>query len=169
MALSYGVREVEPLLSRYLKLLRGALGERLVSVAVFGSVARGEARPDSDVDVLIVAEGLPEDAGSRMEEVSEVRWRLKHTREYAEARRRGVPRRISEILLTPEEVRKHPPILLDMTEDAVILYDRGGFLSRELEALRRKLKALGARRVRGEGGWYWVLKPDAKFGEVIEI
>jgi predicted nucleotidyltransferase len=34
-------------------------GPRLVSLAIFGSVARGTARPDSDLDFLIVAEGLP--------------------------------------------------------------------------------------------------------------
>jgi predicted nucleotidyltransferase len=33
--------------------------DKLVSVVVFGSVARGEARVDSDVDLLIVARGLP--------------------------------------------------------------------------------------------------------------
>ena len=32
----------------------------LVSVVIFGSVARGEARKDSDVDILVVADNLPD-------------------------------------------------------------------------------------------------------------
>jgi predicted nucleotidyltransferase len=33
--------------------------DKLVSVVVFSSVARGETRVDNDVDLLIVARGLP--------------------------------------------------------------------------------------------------------------
>jgi len=57
-------------------------------VAVFGSVARGEAREGSDVNLLIVVEGLPEDVGSRLEEISRARWRLKLSSEYEDAKRR---------------------------------------------------------------------------------
>jgi len=40
--------------------------DKLVSVVVFGSVARGEARVDSDVDLLIVARGLPKSRFKRL-------------------------------------------------------------------------------------------------------
>ena len=33
------------------------LGDRLDAVVLFGSRARGEARPDSDIDVLVVVRG----------------------------------------------------------------------------------------------------------------
>ena len=39
--------------------------DRLLSVAVYGSVARGMPRPDSDVDLLVVAQGLAERHASR--------------------------------------------------------------------------------------------------------
>ncbi len=51
----------------------------------------------------------------------------------------------------------------------MILYDKDGFLERELKRLRERLKELGARRVRSKHGWYWILKPGAKLGEVVEI
>jgi hypothetical protein len=76
---------------------------------------------------------------------------------------------ISEVFLTPEEVRRHPPILLDMTEEGIILHDKGGFLEKELEAIRRRLRELGARKVATPKGHYWILKPDLKPGEVVEI
>jgi hypothetical protein len=47
------------LAERYAGHLRSALGDRLVSVVLFGSVARGDARASSDIDLLIVVEGLP--------------------------------------------------------------------------------------------------------------
>jgi len=53
--------------------------------------------------------------------------------------------------------------------DGIIVYDKDDFLFRELEKMRKKLKELGAKRVKSEHGWYWILKPDAKFGEAIRI
>ncbi|HEY3354177.1 MAG TPA: nucleotidyltransferase domain-containing protein [Polyangia bacterium] len=38
--------------------LRDRFGERLERLVLFGSYARGEAGPDSDVDVLVVVRGL---------------------------------------------------------------------------------------------------------------
>ena len=40
--------------------LQVAWGENLVSVVLYGSVARGECHKDSDVDLLMIAEELPE-------------------------------------------------------------------------------------------------------------
>ena len=71
-------------------------------------------------------------------------------------------------MLTPEELKKHPPILLDLTEDAVILYDTG-ILKEEIENLKRRLESLGAKRIRTGNTWFWILKPDLKLGEELEL
>lgn len=44
---------------RYAALLERRSGPDLVSVVLFGSRARGEAKPEGDIDVLIVVRGLP--------------------------------------------------------------------------------------------------------------
>ena len=49
--------------------LRRQLGVRLRAVVLFGSRARGDARPDSDIDVLVVADGLPRDPIARLTEL----------------------------------------------------------------------------------------------------
>jgi hypothetical protein len=56
-----------------------------------------------------------------------------------------------------------------MVEDAVILYDKDGFFSRVMDRLRGRLRELGARRIWVGDRWYWMLKPDIKFGEVVNI
>lgn len=43
-------------LSEVKQSLNETLGERLVSVRVFGSYARGEERTDSDIDVLVLVQ-----------------------------------------------------------------------------------------------------------------
>ena len=42
-------------------------GERLHAVVLFGSEARGDAKPDSDIDVLAVLETLAGDYGDELE------------------------------------------------------------------------------------------------------
>jgi len=135
---------------------RKAYGERLVSLAVFGSMGRGTARPDSDVDILLVVEGLSH-------------WRMERVEEFkpVESAFNGVM--LSPILKTPQEIKSGSPILLDMVEDAVILYDRDGFLQNTLGALRENLARLGAKRIWRGDSWFWDLKPDYQRGEVFEV
>jgi hypothetical protein len=49
-------RELSPLVED----LQHGLSEQLWGLVLFGSVARGEARESSDLDLLLVADGLPE-------------------------------------------------------------------------------------------------------------
>jgi len=56
-----------------------------------------------------------------------------------------------------------------MVEDARILYDKDDFFTNWLKRFISRLKKLGAKRVWRGNMWYWVLKPDYKPGEVIEL
>ncbi|RLF12788.1 MAG: nucleotidyltransferase domain-containing protein [Thermoprotei archaeon] len=159
----------EQLVKDYLGIVKRVYGSRLVSLCVFGSVARGEVREGSDIDLLLVVEGLDEDLGARMKELAEVRERLRRAESYKKLKEQGLPVLTSEIALTPSEVASHPPILLDVVEEGVIVYDKEGFLRKELERVRERLHELRARRVKGKEGWYWLLKPDAKLGEGVKV
>jgi predicted nucleotidyltransferase len=60
------------LLSRIRRMLDGAFGPRLRGVVLFGSEARGEATPDSDIDLLVLLDGpirLWKDSGTGIEAV----------------------------------------------------------------------------------------------------
>jgi len=49
--------ELAPLLITLRRQLANVLGDQFVRVMLFGSRARGEARPDSDIDVLVIVRG----------------------------------------------------------------------------------------------------------------
>ena len=66
---------------------------------------------------------------------------------------------------TPEEAKRFSPIYMDMTEDAIIIYDTDNFFSNILTKFKNKLNELGFERVWLGKKWYW-RKRDYKFGEV---
>jgi hypothetical protein len=75
----------------------------------------------------------------------------------------------SPIIKTMEEAERISPLYLDMVDEGIIVYDRNSFFEKVLEKLSKKLMELGAERVWVGRKWYWRLKKDYKFGEVIVI
>jgi len=150
--------------SKLVELLKKRFGEDLVSVVVFGSVARGNSRKDSDLDVLIVVRGLPEGKLERSKLFDDVEAGL--SEELALAASRGYSIAISPIIKTPEEAAGFSPLYMDLTEDALILYDKGDFFSLVLENEKKVLEKLGYERVKLGKAWYW-RKRGYKHGEVV--
>ena len=47
---------INSLLGQYVEEVRKIYGEHLKSVILYGSYARGDFRPDSDIDIMILAD-----------------------------------------------------------------------------------------------------------------
>lgn len=159
------------LMKRYVEIIKEQFNDKLLAMAVFGSLARGKAKfPGSDIDILIVLKGMGDlSFGKRIDLMREAEKKLSKTNEYKKFEEVfGWPPSIQEHVLTPEELKRHPPLLLDLTTDVVILHDEG-ILSEELEKLKRQLKELGAKKIRTGDSWFWILKPDLKLGEELEL
>ena len=169
--MEHGTTDVTEKLRRiadsYAHHLREHLGPNLVSVALYGSVARGEARHDSDVDLLVICDELPEGRFARLRRLEAARCALDG--EVARLRAEGIDTRFAVIVRTRSEAEHTVPLYLDMVEDARLLYDRDAFFAGVLERLRAKLVALGAERRRRGRTRYWILKRDFTPGEVIEL
>jgi hypothetical protein len=145
--------------------LKSGLGDSLVSVAIFGSVVRGEARPSSDLDVLIVVRRLPPGVTARLELVDDAQGPVE-----AKLRSRYSDAVVAPVLRTPEEVERGGPLYWDMTVgDVEILHDADGFLAGFLARLRTKMQACGARRTELRGTRCWDLKPDYQLGDIIDL
>ena len=155
------------LINELLKSLKEILGDNLISLSIFGSVARGEARVDSDIDLLIIAKELPSSRIKRVEIFESVEDKLQKyiDKLYDE----GIYTYFSPIILTCEEASKVPPIFLDMVEDSILIYDKDKFLENLLKKIYKRLQELGAERVWMGRKWYWRLKKDYKPGEAIII
>lgn len=161
------VLSVESLLTTFLAVCQKFYGDRLVSVVVFGSVGRGTPRPDSDIDVLIVADGLPNGRLRRVQEFRAIEDALLPC--LAKIRSAGWHIELSPVIKTPTEILRGSPLLLDMIHDARLLYDRDGFFRAALAQFQSRLEKLHARRIWRGNAWLWDLKPDYRVGEVFEL
>ena len=153
--------DITTLLNRLTSLCKEWYGERLISLAVFGSVGRGTPLPDSDIDLLLVIKDLPIGRMARVKEFSAI--------EAAPGMTTRGQLELSPVFKTPEEIVKGSPLLLDMVEDARVLFDRDDFFKNVLKSLKERLQKSGARRIWQGNVWYWDLKPDYVQGEIFEI
>jgi predicted nucleotidyltransferase len=136
-------------------------------VALFGSVARGEASELSDIDLLAILKGTASDP---MQRFLYILRELRKDPEYLRLRGEGFLPDPFPIFLTEKELDVRSLILLDVLDHGIILYDEENCLKRRLEALERRLRELGSKKIYlSDGSWFWDLKPDWKPGEIIEL
>jgi len=164
-----GYEDVRALLDRFVVLLQQSIPDSVVSVALYGSVARGEAEPGSDIDLLVVVEEASQTYRERLEPFLPI---LRNLRRHASARQleaRGFYPSLSVQILSREEADQNRLLYLDMIEDAHVLIDRDGFFRNRLTKLQHRLRELGSRRIPRGNGWYWDLGPNLSPGEALTL
>jgi len=128
------------------------LGNRLISLVLFGSHARGDAKETSDYDLFIIAQELPPRPFQR---VLFIRGPLKG--QYQE--------RFCIIAKTPKEVLKDfPPLFLDLGLDGIILFDRNDFFKKLQVKIRDIIRQAGLQRKRDNEKFYWEWQNPPKKG-----
>lgn len=131
--------------------LLAGLGDSLIAVLLFGSQARGSARPDSDWDVLVVADDLP----ARVLERHVLLKRLLPP---------AIRGRVSILARTSSEMTAAiplPALYRDIALDARVLCDDRGFADRWIRAARQDIEAQGLRREASSVGLVWRFHPVA--------
>lgn len=120
-----------------------------MAVVLFGSRARGDASPESDWDLLVLAEALPEATFDRHLFVA----RLLPSK---------LPARVSAVAKTPREFEARlTPLYLDIALDGQILYDPQGYAADRLAEVQHLLAEAGLYREQTEAGdlWKWKKEP----------
>lgn len=94
--------------------VRAEVGAVLVQASLFGSKARGQARPDSDIDLLLVFRRLPWDREPQ----------ASHAEQIAEqvAEETGVPVTVWSVSLVDLEQGQRTPMLVDALADSIPLW-----------------------------------------------
>lgn len=151
----------------FIKNLQEGMKDNLLSVTLYGSVARGNARPESDIDLLILYRKGEIDVDNVYVNSA---LQSDESQEYRRLYNKGIYGEISPLFMTLAEIKSNPLILLDIMEEGIILFEQGKCFTDLLEKMRVETKKLGSRKVNlPDGSWYWELKPSWRPGELIEV
>lgn len=143
-------------LSNVVGVFKAHLGPDLIAIVLYGSWARGETRPESDIDLLLIARNLPRD---RFE-------RVNYVHQPAVGRFR---RRISVLAKEPAEFEGYfPSLYLDIGLDGIILYDPEGYMASKLARIREIIEEAGLYRGRRDGELMWLWKRQPALHWAIE-
>ncbi len=118
--------------------------EKVMGIMLFGSVARGLYRKDSDIDVLIVIRGS---AISCIDEIEESIDGVEELR--APLVKMGFYLRIRPLILSLEDLKIFRPIYLSIVDEGVILFERRDALTNFMTDIKRNINW---RREIAEGG-----------------
>jgi predicted nucleotidyltransferase len=155
--------DYKQILNKFKQKLLARFKDDLISLVLFGSVARGTARKESDIDVLIILKDAPDSYYDRLKPVIDIELEMRKDVE-------GMQPIFSSIILSQDEAKQNRNIFLDMIDDSIILYDTNDFFKNRLSELKNRLVQLGSKKViLDDSTWYWNLKPDIEAGEIIEL
>jgi len=162
-----GYKDYKKFLEVLIEMLKNKANDGLLSVVLYGSVARGKAKPESDIDLLILYDKEKIDLNKIFPEII---IEARETEEYKELFEKGIYAEVSPYIVTVEELKENPLILLDIMNEGIILYEKGECFRELTKKFKEKINELGSRKVYlPDGSYYWELKPDWKLGEEVEI
>lgn len=137
--------------------------DEIISMVLFGSVARGTAGKESDIDVLIIMNDVPDSYYERLKPIVDIELEMRKDV-------KGMPPIFSSMILSLDEAKQNRNIFLDMIDHSIILYDTNDFFKNRLSELKNRLDQLGSKKIiLKDSTWYWNLKPDIVAGEIIEL
>ena len=157
------ITDFEQILNKFKRKLLARYKDNIISLVLFGSVARGTAGKESDIDVLIILKDAPDSYYERLKPVVEIE--LEMRKDVI-----GIPPIFSSMILSLDEAKQNRNIFLDMIDHSIILYDTNDFFKNRLSELKIRLTQLGSKKViLDDSTWYWNLKPDIVTGEALEL
>jgi len=131
--------------NKLVQILLDVFDSKLIASSIFGSRAKADYHGDSDLDLLVVADGLSNSRVERIPTIVKLKERCKF------------PFPVDVILATRSECvanfKNHNPLYLDIASDGIVIYDTNRFLTNQIEETLDYIKAKKIRRLEDGDGW----------------
>ncbi len=162
-----GMETYQELIGVFKKEIDKKLGNKILSLVIFGSVSRGEAKGSSDIDIFTFFDDSKIKRNELNDILASIILDLRKTDEYVKLTGRKVYPEIYPFLISKSKANDYLWVFFDATEQGIIIKDTDGFAKNLIKEIKTKIVNLGGRRVElASGKTCWILCDD--FSYVLE-
>ena len=156
-------------LYNFVKLLKENYKEHLLSIILFGSVARGKWTHESDIDLLIIFSNDLSINTAINSKLTAIISNYERKLKLKNSRGERLFSTIQDISLSLKDLDTFRTIFYDIAMDGIILVDRNEIGFHFIEKLKKRIEEKGLKRIFiNENDYYWE-RGNVKFGEIIEL
>jgi len=155
-------------LYNFVRLLKENYKEDLLSIILFGSVARGKWNNESDIDLLIIFSNKSSIKITINNRLTKIISDYERKSKLKNSKGDRLFSTIQDISLLLKDLHTFRTIFYDIAMDGIILFDRNQTGFHFLKKIKKRIEEKGLKRVFiKENDYYW--ERNVKFGEIIEL
>lgn len=155
-------------LYNFVRLLKEKYKEDLLSIILFGSVARGKWNNESDIDLFIIFSNKSSIRTTINNRLTKIISDYERKSKLKNSKGDRLFSTIQDISLLLKDLHTFRTIFYDIAMDGIILFDRNQTGFHFLKKIKKRIEEKGLKRVFiKENDYYW--ERNVKFGEIIEL
>ena len=152
----------------FVKLIKENYEENLLSIILFGSVARGKWNNESDIDLLIIFTNKSSIKTGINNQLMKIISDYERKSKLRNSKGDRLFSTIQDITLVLKDLHAFRTIFYDIAMDGIILFDRNQTGFHFLNKIKKRIEEKGLKRVFiKENDYYW--ERNVKFGEIVEL
>lgn len=153
-------------LYNFTNLLKLNFKEDLLSIILFGSIARGKWTYESDIDIFIL---FSNKISNYSKKLTEMIFDYEESTELINEKGKKLYCSIQDLPLQLRDLDNFRTLFYDIVMDGIILFDRNQIGFQFFKIIKKKIYEKGLKRVYiNETDFYWERK-EIKFGEIVEL
>ncbi len=154
---------------KFIPLLREKFKENLISIVLFGSVARRNYSQNSDIDLFIILSNEYSENIIVSETITDLIIEFQEKNSLKSLDGKDISPSIQVLSLLIKDLNTFRTIYYDLAVDGLILYDPKNTGSEFINCIKKRIEEKELKRVYiNQNDFYWKRK-DIKFGEIIEL
>lgn len=161
-----GLKTYKKILETFTERVESLFQEKILSLILFGSVCRNEAKGNSDLDIFVFYDDEKITREKVNRDLISLILELRDCSEYQRLGSMNIYPEIYPFLISKSRAEDILWVFLDTIDHGIILKDVRRFGEKLIESTRKKVARLGGRRVKlPNNRWCWILFRD--FSQVI--
>lgn len=153
----------------FINRLKVNFNKKILSVILFGSIARGKFSKSSDIDLLLIFSNEITNTFLCDKKITDLTIEFYKNNELKDEKGNKIYSTIQPIALSLMELDTFRTLFYDIATDGIIIFDKEDVGLKFINKIKRRIKEKGLKRVYlGENNFYWKRK-KIQFGEIVEL